>query len=325
MPRRAGKGIKMKKHRDTPGRQGDRRPWGVAAGICAVCFMGCLVWLIFYIRGSRQAEEELENLRREYVKEASGEISDDNETSKEAPSEAESFAVDSAPEADSIPTAAPSALLAYDIPDKAVDISALQANENEDIYAWITVPGTVIDYPVLQHPEQLDYYLKHNVDHSSGYPGCIYSQFLNSPDWDDPNTVLYGHNMKNGSMFAGLHFYEDPQFLEENPYVYIFTENYVRIYHIFGAYEFDNRHLLLTTDMEDAESFARYLEEVRELDGIRDNFLEDVPVSAEDRVLTLETCVANKPDRRYIVQAVLEAEGEWRGTPPREGEAGAEE
>ncbi|MDE5892520.1 MAG: class B sortase [Acetatifactor sp.] len=296
----------MDNGRENRGNQG-RRGWIIIAGICGVCFLGCLIWLIFYITGNRNAEENLDDLRQEYVIDVTGE-----------PLEPEPTA---APEASPEPTAEPSPLAEYNIPNKVVDIKALQENENEDIYAWIIVPGTVIDYPVLQDPERLDYYLDHNVDRSSGYPGCIYSQYLNSKEWDDPNTVLYGHNMKNGSMFAGLHQYEDPQFLEENQYIYIFTENYVRVYHIFGAYEFDNRHLLLTMDMNDPVDFAKYQVEVEGLEGMKDHFLKDVPVSIEDKLLTLETCIANKPDKRYIVQAVLEAEGEW----PLEGIAAAEE
>lgn len=292
----------MDGNRDNQGGHGGRRIWMLVAGICCVCFLGCLVWLVLYMGSNRRAEEELEDLRQEYVISTSVEepsLEDDREEEQ------------TVPKASPAPTPEPSPLLAYDIPDRSVDIAAMQESENEDIYAWLTVPGTVIDYPVLQHPSQLDYYLNHNVDRSSGYPGCIYSQYLNSREWDDPNTVLYGHNMKNGSMFAELHFYEDPQFLEENPYIYIFTQGYVRIYHIFGAYEYDNRHLLLTRDMKDTDVFAAYLEEVQGLNGMRDNFLEEVSVSAEDRVLTLETCVYKKPERRYIVQAVLEAEGEW--------------
>lgn len=292
-----------RKNRRNQGGQG----WIIIAGICGVCFLGCLVWLIFYMTGNRSAEENLDDLRQEYVINVTGE-----------PLEPEPTA---APEASPEPTPEPSPLAEYDIPNKVVDIKALQENENEDIYAWIIVPGTVIDYPVLQDPERLDYYLDHNVDRSSGYPGSIYSQYLNSKEWDDPNTVLYGHNMKNGTMFAGLHKYEDPQFLDENQYIYIFTEGYVRVYHIFGAYEFDNRHLLLAMDMYDPVDFAKYLVEVKGLKGMKDHFLEDVPVSIEDKLLTLETCIANKPDKRYIVQAVLEAEGEW----PLEGMAAAEE
>lgn len=281
------------------------------AAICGVGFLGCLVWLVIYMINNGKAEREIEALRQEYVAEVP------NATAQPEPSPT----AEPEPEASPAPTQEPSPLLGYDIPNKTVDIEALQENENEDIYAWLIVPGTEIDYPVLQHPEQLDYYLDHNVDNSKGYPGCIYSQNLNSKEWDDPNTVLYGHNMKNGSMFAGLHYYEDPDFLEENQYIYIFTQNYVRVYHIFGAYEYDNRHLLLAMDTTDPAAFATYLVEVQSLKGMRDNFLEEVLVSIEDHVLTLETCIASKSDKRYIVQAVLEAEGEW----PIRGEAGAED
>ena len=285
--------------------------WILIAAICSVGFLGCLAWLILYMINNGRAEREIDALRQEYAAEVP------SATAQPEPSPT----AEPEPEASPAPTQEPSPLLGYDIPNRTVDIEALQENENEDIYAWLIVPGTEIDYPVLQHPEQLDYYLDHNVDDSKGYPGCIYSQNLNSKEWDDPNTVLYGHNMKNGSMFAGLHYYEDPDFLEENQYIYIFTQNYVRVYHIFGAYEYDNRHLLLAMDTTDPAAFATYLVEVQSLNGMRDNFLEEVPVSIKDHVLTLETCITNKSDKRYIVQAVLEAEGEW----PIGGGAGAED
>lgn len=300
----------MKGGRD--GRKNDRR-WVIAAGVCGIGVICCLGWLLYYMISNHRAEEQMDDLKQEYVTDIS-----DTEESRAAETAADEG---TEPQATPDPTVEPSPLLAYDIPEKEVDIEALQQQENEDIYAWITIPGTVIDYPVLQHPEQLDYYLDHNVDRSSGYPGSIYSQNLNSKEWDDPNTVLYGHNMKNGTMFAGLHHYEDPQFLEENQYIYIYTQGYVRVYHIFGAYEYGDQHLLLTIDTHDPAAFATYLVEVQSLQGMRDNFNEEVTVGVEDKVLTLETCIANKPDKRYIVQAVLEAEGEW----PIEGGNAAEE
>lgn len=302
----------MNSSRENDNGHGSRTGFIIAI-ICSVGFLGCLVWLIFYMKNTSRAEEEIDALRQEYVVDMPNEVREPNPSLSAEP--------ESELEASPAPTEEPSPLIGYDIPNKAVDIKALQENENEDIYAWITVPGTVIDYPVLQHPEELDYYLNHNVDHSSGYPGCIYSQNLNSREWDDPNTVLYGHNMKNGSMFAGLHHYEDLEFLEGNQYIYIFTQNHVRVYHIFGAYEYDNRHLLLTIDTTDPAAFAKYLIEIQNLKGMRDNFLEEVPVSIENYILTLETCISNKPDKRYIVQAILEAEGEW----PIAGAAGTEE
>lgn len=105
------------------------------------------------------------------------------------------------------------------VPEKYVDIPTLQAEANTDIYSWIYIPDTGIDYPVLQHPEEMDYYLKHNIDGRNGYPGCIYTQRMNNKDWTDKNTVIYGHNMSNGTMFAHLHYYEDTAFFEENPYI----------------------------------------------------------------------------------------------------------
>lgn len=71
---------------------------------------------------------------------------------------------------------------------------------NPDVYAWITVPGTEIEYPILQHPSDNSYYFMHNIDGSYGYPGCIYTENLNSKDFADNNTVIYGHDMKNDSM-----------------------------------------------------------------------------------------------------------------------------
>lgn len=85
-----------------------------------------------------------------------------------------------------------------------VDFAALW-EQNEDVYAWITVPGTLVDYPVLQHPSDDEYYLHHTIDHVEGLPGSIYSETVNAKDFTDMNTILYGHNMKNDTMFGSLH------------------------------------------------------------------------------------------------------------------------
>ena len=103
------------------------------------------------------------------------------------------------------------------VPEKEVDFADLQANTNEDIYAWICIPDTAIDYPILQHPTDNTYYLNYNLDGSRGYPGCIYTEDYNARDFSDPVTVLYGHNMKNGTMFAGLHKYGDSEYMDSHP------------------------------------------------------------------------------------------------------------
>ena len=92
--------------------------------------------------------------------------------------------------------------------DIPVDFDSLQ-KENPDIYAWITIPDTVIDYPIVQSSEDNAYYLNHSAEKTDSVSGAIYSENYNKKNFDDPITLLYGHNMKDGSMFAGLHKYEE--------------------------------------------------------------------------------------------------------------------
>lgn len=200
--------------------------------------------------------------------------------------------------------------LGIPVPEKKADIAAMQADSNEDIYAWIYIPDTKIDYPVLQNANELDYYLNTNLDGSKGYPGCIYTQMMNAKDWTDKNTVLYGHNMRNGTMFGSLHLYEDSVFFDEHSYVYIYTQEELLAYQVFAAYEYNDQHLLLFHDTSTPENFQEYLDLIFENDGLNNNFDTEVKLDGSDRIITLSTCINNKPDRRWLVQAVLVAEGE---------------
>lgn len=191
------------------------------------------------------------------------------------------------------------------VPDKTVDIAKLKMETNSDIYAWIYVPDTQIDYPVLQHPTDNTYYLNYNIDGSKGYPGCIYTENHNAKDFTDFNTVLYGHNMKNGSMFANLHKFEDAEFFEEHPYVYIYTEERLLVYEVFASYEFSNVHLLLGYDQETEYGINKYLEEIKNLRDMGRNMREDIFPDAQKRIITLSTCIKTKPNNRYLVQGVL--------------------
>ena len=179
---------------------------------------------------------------------------------------------------------------------------------NEDVYAWITIPGTVIDYPILQHATDNTYYLNYNIDGSYGYPGCIYTENLNSKDFTDNNTVIYGHNMKNGTMFAGLHKFEDASFFEENTKVYIYTPEKELNYTIFAAYIYDDRHLMYSFDFSDSQVYATYLEDIQNMRSMNALIREDITVTAEDKIITLVTCIGNQPSKRLLVQAVLEQE-----------------
>uniref|UniRef100_UPI004056CBF6 class B sortase n=1 Tax=Acetatifactor sp. TaxID=1872090 RepID=UPI004056CBF6 len=191
------------------------------------------------------------------------------------------------------------------IPDNTIDFADLQQNTNQDIYAWIYIPDSVINYPILQHPTDNSYYLNYNLDGSKGRPGCIYTEDYNAKDFSDPNTVLYGHNMRNGTMFADLHKYEDVDFFDENPYVYIYTPGELLIYKVFAAFEHSNEHLLYNHDFSNKAVYQVFLDEIYNQRSMNCNIREDVEVTTDDRLLTLSTCVTSKPDNRYLVIGVL--------------------
>lgn len=193
--------------------------------------------------------------------------------------------------------------LGVEIPEKNLDWDVLRET-NKDIYAWIYIPETNVDYPVLQSETDDEYYLMHNLDGSYGYPGCIFTQLLNSKDFTDYNTVLYGHNMKNGTMFRTLHYYQNEEFFYNNPYIYIYTENGVLVYEIFAAYNAGDEHILNTYDLRTEEGFAFYLDTVKEGAYLGGYIRADVEVTTANHIITLSTCT-DQSDERYLVQAVL--------------------
>ncbi len=293
----------------------------ILAVIFAAVFLGCVAWLAIYFVQLSKANEQLEDLKNDYVEEAVA-SSETLQAEKQTETNAGVDSVEQIHASTQVNTESQETigeqvseskypgLEGYDVPKKDIDFAALQREQNEHIYAWITIPGTVIDYPVLQHPEEIGYYLDHNLDHSTGYPGCIYTQLYNSKEWDDPITSVYGHNMKDGSMFAALHSYRDSQFFEENPYIYIYTEDKTLVYEIFAAYEYNDMDLVLMYHYGGESTYKEYLDSIYTLDGINNNFNTEIEVTTEDKVLTLVTCISDKPDMRYLVQGVLVAEGE---------------
>ncbi len=194
--------------------------------------------------------------------------------------------------------------LGIEIPEKNLDWDELKET-NEHIYAWIYIPNTNVDYPVLQHPTDDSYYLDYNLDGTKGYPGCIYSEHqYNSTDWMDFNTLLYGHNMKNGTMFRTLHNFEDKEFFDENRYMYIYTPETVYVYDIFAAYEYQAMHILAYYNFEEEEARTIYLEDIFSIRDMSAHFRDGVEVTEDSKILTLVTCTSND-STRYFVQGVL--------------------
>lgn len=189
-------------------------------------------------------------------------------------------------------------------PEIPIDFDALW-EINPDAYAWIVIPGTSVDYPILQSPTDDQYYLDHNLDGSEGYPGSIYTQRYNGTDFQDFNTVIYGHNMKDKSMFGDLHRYEDSSFMRENSRVIVYTPEKILTYQIFAAVVYDDRHILLNYDFTQMEDRQAFLDSLNMLRDMRSNIDSTVEAGPDDRILTLSTCIGSEDHHRYLVEAVL--------------------
>ena len=170
---------------------------------------------------------------------------------------------------------------------------------NSDIYAWIYVPGTRIDYPVAQNQEDDTHYLKYNFKNEPEFAGCIYTEKANKKDFTDPNTIFYG------SMFQNLHKFEDEQFFNKHKEVYVYTPKKTYTYTIFAAYKFDDRHLLKTFNFKNKAKFENYLRNVKNIRDMESHIRTKQKVTSSDKIITLSTCVGGQPHNRYLVQAVL--------------------
>lgn len=187
---------------------------------------------------------------------------------------------------------------------------------NPEIYAWIRIPDTKIDYPILQHEgEDQGYYLTRDIYGENSQAGSIYTEHYNRKDFTDPNTLLYGHNMKNGSMFHNVRYFAEREYFDEHEDLYIYVPGKILKYQIITCYEYDDRHILGSFDFSDEEVFAKYLEEIMNPRSMYTMVREGVDLTPENRIVTLSTCVANKPNNRRLLQAVFveEIEAEYRG------------
>lgn len=189
-----------------------------------------------------------------------------------------------------------------------IDFSQLEA-QNDDVIAWIKVPGTTVDYPVMmaQGNEDTDFYLMHNWDKSYGYPGCIYVEREQDKDFSNFNTILYGHDMKDKSMFTTLHYFYKEDFFNANKSFTIETKDKLYTYKIFAATLFDDRHLLKSYDYSTKEGREAFLSDIKNTKNDRTHYDDSVDVSADSRIVTLSTCT-NSETSRFLVIGKLEKE-----------------
>ena len=174
-------------------------------------------------------------------------------------------------------------------------ISALQ-EENEDVIGWITFDNMELSYPIM-HGEDNEYYLTHTFSKERNSAGSIFMEAANHADFEDCHTIIYGHNMRNLSMFGQLKKYKTEEFYEEHQYFTIYTEKHVYRYQIFAYYDISEIGDIYTIGFEHDEVFGEFVNKM-----IRRSYYDaDVEVTEQDKVITLSTC--SSEGNRFVVNA----------------------
>ena len=194
--------------------------------------------------------------------------------------------------------------------DNPVDFPSLQ-EINPDVYAWIYLPmgpkKPDIDLPVLQsRPEDSDnFYLHKDIHRNYLFAGSIYTQKANAKDFSDRVTVVYGHNMLDGTMFSNLVYFQDADFFDKHEFFYIYTPGHILTYRIAAAIQFDTRHLLNSFDFSDDRVFENWIQSyILHPKSMIRSVRKDVEVTTEDKLVILSTCLEHGASR-YLIQGVL--------------------
>ncbi|MDD3279092.1 MAG: class B sortase [Lachnospiraceae bacterium] len=253
----------------------------------AVICLGAIGFGGYYIVSQQSREKNYENLTQEVHTTSAPE---EKQETQSPPDTVE-------PTATPEPTATVEPLV---IP---IDFTKLQA-ENPDIYAWIQIPDTKVDDPIAQSATDNSYYLNHTVAGDSGLPGSIYTENINKKDFSDNNTVIYGHNMRDGSMFGGLSQYMDSAYMQAHPQIIIYTPEHRYTYQVFGGITYDDRHIPATYNCQDLTQFQAFLDSLSGVRNMQTYLNSDLTVTTADRILTLSTCTSNSQER-FLVEAVL--------------------
>jgi len=193
------------------------------------------------------------------------------------------------------------------LPANPIDFKAIQA-ENPDVCAWIQVPGIeIIDYPILRSSAETDdnFYLDHDINGKSKKAGSIYIQKLNHKDFNDPATLIYGHNMLNGTMFGQLKKFRNKTFFNENRTMFVYTPGHILEYEIISAFIYDDRHILNSFNFELEDERQEFFDTCINPTSFTKNVVEGATLENDDKIIVLSTCTSNDSERYLVVGKLI--------------------
>lgn len=276
----------------------------ILIAVAAVCILVCVgsgLFLYQYYHGVQVESTLLERMKTGTAEISSAPAPSDQpeqpeQDSGETPEESET---------DAVPSEEEPLMKTVRLP---VDFAQLQA-EAPDIYAWLELPDTGIDDPVLQRAGADLFYNSHNAYGQYYMCGAVFSQSAyNGRNFDSPMTVLYGHSTVLGQpgAFMELNNYADEAYFDAHREMRVYMPDGMYVYRIFAACVHSNEHLLYCHDFSDETQFDAFFSSLTE-DTSPDSHIdaESLP-QAGDKVLTLSTCYSANKNLRYLVMGVLE-------------------
>ena len=180
-----------------------------------------------------------------------------------------------------------------------INLKALR-DINPEVIGWIHIPDTVLDYPLVQ-TEDNDHYLNNTWDHYKLKVGAIFADYRSAADLTDSHTLVYGHNLRNGTMFSLLLKYGDHSYWERHPYIYVVQDGGILRYEVYAAFEANVTDCVYDLSLTGDEKQAM-IQFGLEQSAVDTGVIPEVT----DRILTLSTCTdLNSRSTRWVVQARL--------------------
>lgn len=292
-----------KKHADKKKKSGGAIVRRIVLVICCAIFVACSVYLIWSIADKRRGKTFYDNIANDF-----GDIFAQEETDSGAVARLKTLrsaqGVLCLKDRLSMGADYDSYLYSSDsrIDEMRAKLTSL-AESFPDLYGWISIGGTAINYPLVQDPDDNNYYLNAAPDKTPLINGSIFVDYRNYKDiMRNFNTVMYGHNLQGGGMFHDVQakFFENEEIFR-NTLIYIYTMDGAYVYEPFAVYETRATYQYFRTEFATADEFVAFANEMSS-NSIYKKEIEFLPT---DRIITLSTCTNRNVDGRYALQAKL--------------------
>ncbi len=254
-------------------------------------FIGSAIYIGTYVWGSVEAGKQYGDLQNEYSAPSRPPITEATEpTGGTAPTDPTQGT--QGPTEPTEPQILPELLSIYE--------------KNNELVGWISMPNTVLNYPVMQSPTRPNYYLDRGFDGKYSAWGAIYVRETCDVFAPSDNITIYGHHMKDGSMFAALDKFRHKSFWEENQYIYFDTLYERHVYQVIAAFKTSANQgegfaYHLYENFQSEEEFNQFVATAKDLGKYY--YYNDVPAQYGDKLITLSTCEYTLSNGRFVVIA----------------------